>query len=88
MHQIDPKYVSGWHTILIDFVHHLLQFFLCGVLPQHPHHLPQLLSANAAILSVLHEDVKGSAELCQRHVNTHAHDLQLTQPASILEWGC
>lgn len=86
MHQIDLKYVSGQRTILIHFVHHFLQLFLCGVLSQHPHHLPQLLCANAAIFCILHEDVKGSAELCQRHVNTYAHDvMQLTLADSALE---
>lgn len=89
MHQTCPKYVSGSHTILIDFIHHLLQLFLCGVLPQHSHHLSQLLSADAAILGVLHEDIKGSAELCQRQVNTCAHDfIQLKQPDSTLEHDC
>lgn len=53
------------HTILIYFIHHFLQLFLGGVLAQHPHDLPQLFSADAAILSILHEDVKRGAELCQ-----------------------
>lgn len=51
-------------TILVHLVNHLLQLLRCGVLAQHPHHLAQLLGADAAILSTQHEDVKGCLELC------------------------
>lgn len=50
-------------TILIHLIYHLLQLFRGRVLPQHPHHLPQLLGADATILCTQHEDVKGSLEL-------------------------
>lgn len=49
-------------TIFIHLIYHLLQLLRGGVLPQHPHHLPQLLGADASILCPQHEDVKGSLE--------------------------
>lgn len=52
-------------TILIHLINHLLQLLRGGVLPQHPHHLPQLLGADAAILCPQHEDVEGSLKLCE-----------------------
>lgn len=56
----------GGLTVLIHLVNHLLQLLRCGVLAQHPHHLAQLLRANAAILGAQHEDVKGCLEFCVR----------------------
>lgn len=53
-------------TILVHLINHLLQLLRCGVLAQHPHHLAQLLGADAAILSAEYEDVKGCLELCVR----------------------
>lgn len=50
-------------TILIHLINHLLQLLGGGVLPQHSHHLPQLLGADAAILCPQHEDVEGSLKL-------------------------
>lgn len=50
-------------TILVYFVNHLLQLLRCGVLAQHPHHLAQLLGADAAILRAQDKDIKGSLEL-------------------------
>ena len=53
-----------WFTVFIHLVNHLLQLLRCRVLAEHPHHLPQLLGADAAVLRILHEDVKGGLELC------------------------
>lgn len=53
-------------TVLIHLINHLLQLFRSGILAQHPHHLPQFFSADAAIFCILNEDVKRSLELCKR----------------------
>lgn len=41
-----------------------LQLLRGWVLPQHPHHLPQLQCADAAVLGILTCNVKGCLELC------------------------
>lgn len=64
-------------TIFIHLIYHLLQLFRGGVLPQHPHHLPQLLGADAAILCPQHEDVKGSLELWRERGEVRGPALQL-----------
>lgn len=55
---------GGRPTVFVHLVNHLLQLLRCRVLAEHPHHLAQLLGADAAVLGVLHKDVEGGLELC------------------------
>lgn len=52
-------------TICIHLVDHVLQLGLSGVLPQGPHHCPQLLGGDGAI-PVFVEEGEGLLELCGR----------------------
>lgn len=72
-------------TIFIYFVHHFLQLFLGGVLAQHPHDLPQFFSADAAVLSILHEDVKRSAELCQMQLEDISVSAKCHKSTAVLQ---
>lgn len=49
-------------TVSVHLIDHVLQFGLSGVLPQRPHHSPQLLGSNGAI-PILVEEGEGFLEL-------------------------
>lgn len=56
-------------TVSIHFIDHVLQLCLGGVLPQGPHHRPQLLGGDGAVAIL----VEQGERLLELYTTTHKH---------------